>query len=84
MPCVWEACINPPTMNTLKHDWDGTAVAFNTPVTYSCNRSDEYFVQDRNLTGFDVFCRAGGVWQEPFPWPICVPSNYKNYRILIE
>ena len=68
------ACVNPPIpaedKNIVVNYVNGTTVAFNDVVTYNC-KSDHYFEEDYNMTGFEVTCLPGGTWT-PLPDKQCI------------
>ena len=60
-PCVWVACINPPSPPSLANievEWDGAPVNFTHNVSYSCSSEGppSYFEIDKEMQVYNVSC----------------------------
>ncbi len=73
--CGWVGCIDPPTGDGLKSDWDGSTLDFGSNVTYTCAEEDTFFEDDREKTNFTLDCMPQGRWQAILPFPSCVKSK---------
>lgn len=72
--------MNPPLPSDrgLKYNWNGNPIPFYDNVTYSCEKSNMFFENDRNIKTFTVECLNDGSFAEPFrldDWPLCVDSK---------
>ena len=77
-PCVWRQCIDPPLPPglNLRSLWasDPVPVEFGETARYECEFAGLWFEEDRDMTGFELECLPDGTFDEPDPWPKCVPD----------
>ena len=67
--------MQPPPEARLTLNWDGSPVAFNDTVSYSCDSDDVKFEIDMDLDFWNMTCLFDGSWdapQTPEEWPICL------------
>lgn len=84
--CKWTHCPKPVDAPAAAMvgalDWTGALINFDASVPYYCLKGHK-FEADFAKVSEDVFCRAENNWDEPNPWPVCVPSTQLTYNPFI-